>query len=153
MTGLMLPSGLAPSNLHLRAQVKATFVEDDVFDIARRLSAVSPRLHLWQLEEEGDAAWVVTEDVHGVEHKVKNYAELDARMIDDVQRMLSIPLTHRLAVAQAEIDKHEAQQKQDAIDAMYEQVGQKFWHQLEKDGFVQRGTSYHKSYIKQRKGR
>jgi hypothetical protein len=153
MTGLMLPSGLAPSNLHLRESVKATYVESDVYDIARRLAAVSPNLNLWQLDEHVERAWVVTETVHGVEHKVKNYAELDARMIDDVQRMLSIPLTHRLAVAQAEIDKAEAQQKQDAIDEMYEKVGQKFWHQLEKDGFVQRGTSYHKSYIKQRKGR
>jgi hypothetical protein len=36
---------------------------------------------------------------------------------------------------------------------MYEDVGHKMWHRLEKDGFVQRGTSYHKSYVKQRAGR
>ncbi len=152
---LMLPSGLAPSNLHLRASVKATFVESDVFDICHRLAAVSPNLHLWQLEEEGyeDAAWVVTEAVYGQEQLVKKYAELDARMIEDVQRMRRIPLEHRVAAAQAEIDASEAATKQDALDNMYEEVGQKFLHRLEYDGFVQRPVSYHKSYVKQRAGR
>lgn len=153
LSGLMLPSGLAPSNLHLRESVKATYVESDVYDICHRLAAVSPNLHLWQLDEEGERAWVVTEDVHGHEHKVKMYRELDARMIEDVQRMLSIPLEHRAAAAQAEIDKHAADTKQDAIDEMYERVGQKFWNRLESDGFVQRGTSYHKSYKRQAAGR
>lgn len=152
-TTLMLPSGLAPSNLHLRESVKATYVESDVFDICHRLAAVSPNLHLWQLDEEGARAWVVTENVYGVEHKVKQYAELDARMIEDVQRMLSIPLEHRAAAAQAEIDNHEAQVKQDAIDELYERIGHKTWHRLEHDGFIQRGSSYHKSYVKQRAGR
>ena len=150
---LMLPSGLAPSNLHLRDSVKATFVESDVFDICHRLAAVSPNLHLWQLDENGARAWVVTETVHGVEHKVKNYAELDARMIEDVEKMLRIPLEHRAARAQAEIDAHEAAQKRDAVDEMYEEIGHKFYNRLERDGFVQRGTSYHKSYGKQRAGR
>ena len=152
---LMLPSGLAPSNLHLRESVKATFVESDVYDICHRLAAISPNLHLWQLEEAGVdyPAWVVTENVFGVEHLVKKYHELDARMIEDVQRMLAIPLEHRAAAAQAEIDAHEASQKQEAIDEMYERVGQKFWNRLEHDGFIQRGTSYHKSYRKQAAGR
>jgi hypothetical protein len=149
----MLPSGLAPNNLHLRESVKATFVESDVFDICHRLAAVSPNLHLWQLEEEGRRAWVVTENVFGVEHKVKNYDVLDARMIEDVQRMMSIPLEHRADAAQAEIDKAEAAQKQDTLDEMYERVGQKFYNRLERDGFVLRGTSYHKSYRKQAAGR
>lgn len=153
---LMLPSGLAPSNLHLRASVKATFVESDVYDIAHRLAAVSPNLHLWQLEEEGVdyPAWVVTEDVYGEEQLVKRYYELDARMVEDVQRMLHIPLEHRLAVAQAEIDASEAEQKQNAIDEMYENVGHKFHRQLERDGFItHRGTSYPKSPVRQRAGR
>ena len=154
MSGLVLPSGLAPNNLHLRDTVKATFVEDDVFDIARRLAAISPNLHVWQLEEDGNAAWVVTENVWGSEQLVKKYAELDARIIEDVQRMLSIPFEHRIAVAQAEIDKHEADQKQENIDRIYEEVGHKFQRQLWKDGFVEhRGTSYPLSPIRQRAGR
>lgn len=152
--GLMLPSGLAPNNLHLRDSVKATFVESDVYDICHRLAAVSPNLHLWQLDEEGVRAWCVTENVRGAEHKVKQYAELDARMIEDVQRMLSIPLEHRAAAAQAEVDKHEADTKQAAIDELYEKVGHKFHRQLERDGFItHRGTSYPKSPIRQAAGR
>lgn len=155
MNTLMLPSGMAPSNLHLRESVKVTFVESDVYDICHRLAAVSPRLHLWQLEEEGVdyPAWVVTEFVHGQEYLVKKYLELDARMVEDVQRMLSIPLEHRVAAAQAEVEASEAAEKQAAIDEMYENVGAKFWNRLERDGFIQRGVSYHKSYGKQRAGR
>lgn len=150
----MLPSGLAPSNLHLRDTVKATFVESDVYDIAKRLAAVSPNLHLWALEEDGDHAWVVTENVHGAEHLVKRYRELDARMIEDVERMLRIPLEHRIDAAQAEIDAHEAATKQNAIDEMYENIGPKMHRRLWTDGFIaHRGTSYHPSYVKQRAGR
>ncbi len=152
---LMLPSGLAPNNLHLRPTVKATFVESDVYDICHRLAAVSPRLHLWQLEEEGVdyPAWVVTEDVWGVEHLVKRYHELGAHMIEDVQRMLRIPLEVRAQVAEAEIAAADEAEKQRRIDEMYEEVGQKFWNRLERDGFTQRGVSYHKSYRKQAAGR
>lgn len=151
----MLPSGLSPSNLHLRSSVKMTFVESDVFDVCHRLAAVSPDLHLWQMEEDGydGTAWVVTEATPRGEELVKKFMELDARVIEDVEKMRRIPLEHRVAAAQAEIDAAEASQKQDTLDMLYETVGQKMHRQLEKDGFIQRPTSYHKSYVKQRAGR
>jgi DNA-binding PadR family transcriptional regulator len=84
---------------------------------------------------------------------MKKYYELDARMVEDVQRMLSIPLEVRAQIAEAEVAEAEEDEKQRKIDEMYENVGQRFWNRLERDGFIQRGVSYHKSYGLQRAGR
>ncbi len=145
---LMLPDGLAPSNLHLRPSVKVRFIEGDVLNICEGLAEISPRLHLWELEEsEGGktrAAWIVTESCDdGVERRVNKYQELDQRMLIDVQRMLHIPLEHRLQAAQDEIDKSNDQLDEDMLEASYERLGHAFRRQLWHDGFIEhRGVSY-----------
>jgi hypothetical protein len=155
---LALPDGFAPSNLHLKPSVKTRFVESDVFDICHRLAEISPRLYLVELtdtEQPDRAAWVVMEAcADGVQRRVNKYQELDQRMLEDVQKMLRIPFEHRVAAAAAEIDAHNAKIETDAIDRLYETMGERFRYQLHRNGFIDgRPTSYPKSPIRQRAGR
>lgn len=146
MSLLDLPAGLAPSNLHLRPSARAKFVSGDVLDISKRLAEVSPNLYLVELSEDGrdQAAWCVMEHcADGVQRMVKKYQELDQRMLTDVQRMLSIPLEHRAAAAQADIDAENAKLDDDNLEMRYEQLGHAFRRQLWHDGFIEhRGVSY-----------
>lgn len=146
MSLLSLPAGLAPSNLHLRPSVRAKFVDGDVLGICERLAEISPRLYLVELSEDGRdrAAWTVMENCpDGVQRQVKKYHDLDQRMLADVQRMLSIPLEHRAAAAQADIDAANAKLDDDNIETRYEQLGHAFRRQLWHDGFIEhRGVSY-----------
>lgn len=148
-TDLMLPDGLAPSNLHLRPSVKVRYIEGDVLNVCERLAEISPRLFLVELTEHdskasGGAAWVVMEMCDdGVARKVQKYQELDQRMLTDVQRMLRIPLEHRAAAAQAEIDAANQKLEDDNIERLYEQLGHAFHRRLWTDGFIEhRGKSY-----------
>jgi hypothetical protein len=148
---LMLPSGLAPSNLHLRPTVKAKFVSSDVFDICERLAEVDPRLSLWELSEEDKdhAAWLVTENVNGTEMYVKKYQELTPQIIIDVERMRRIPLMKRIEIAQREADESEAELQRKNMEMLIEKVGLPMHRLLAECGFIEhRGRSYAKRGIK-----
>lgn len=156
---LALPDGFAPSNLHLRPSVKTRFVDGDVLNICSQLAEISPRLFLVELTDQklqpGRAAWLVMEICDdGVCRRVNKYQELDQRMLTDVQRMLRIPFEHRMQAAVDDIDKANAKRDADAIDQLYETMGERFQYQLHKDGFIGgRPVSYPKSPIRQRAGR
>lgn len=75
---------------------QAKYVDGDVFNIASRLGDVDGRLRL-VLHETHEKPWVVIELCgDGEERLVKRYAELDARIIEDVMRMRAIPFEERL---------------------------------------------------------
>lgn len=146
-TALMLPDGLAPSNLHLRPSVKTKFVDGDVLNICERLAEISPRLFVVELSEDRkDAAWVVMEMCDdGVARRVNKYQELDQRMLVDVQRMLRIPFEHRLQAAQDDIDAANAKLDEDNLEKLYETVGLPMREMFERHGFIgHRPTSYPK---------
>jgi hypothetical protein len=146
MTDLMLPDGLAPSNLHLRESVKTRFVESDVFDIARRVAEISPRLFIVELQEGDKAAWCVMEMCDdGVQRIVKKYDELHPAILPDIARMLSIPLNVRVELAQKEIDDANAKQHEDMLEKLYENMGQRMHRELERCHFIEhRPISYPK---------
>jgi len=75
-------------------------------------------------------------------------------MLEDVQRMLRIPFEHRFKAAADEIDAANAKRDADAIEQIYETMGEKFAWRLHKDGFIDtRPVSFPKSQLRQRAGR
>ncbi len=146
-TDLLLPDGMAPSNLHLRPSVKARYVDGDMFSICGRLAEISTRLFILELTEQGERAWAIMEHADdGVERLVLGgIRELDARILEKVQRMQAIPFEHRVAAAEAENAKFEADHHENILETAYERMGGEFRRQLEHDGFItHRGVSYPK---------
>lgn len=143
---LILPDRMAPSNLHLRPSVKTRFVESDVFDIVNRIKAIDENLYVLELHEGDRAAFAIMERSRdGVERLVMKVDELDGRVVDHLRYLDAVPLQHRLAVAEADIAKHEAGQKENELEELYENLGRDMWQQLEHDGFTgSRGVSFAK---------
>jgi hypothetical protein len=144
----MLPDGLAPSNLHLRPSVKTQYVDGDMFDICERLAEIDPRLYIVQLHEDDEANYMIMEHCSdGVQRAVipRGVKELDARVLEQVQYMLHVPFEHRLAAAEAQVEKADADHHEAVLDEMYDKMGGEFRRQLEHDGFItHRGVSYPK---------
>lgn len=145
-SNLMLPDGMAPSNLHLRPSVKARFVDGDMFSICERLAEISPRLYIVELTEGDGAAYAIMEAADDqVQRLVFKVKELDARVLDRVRYILSVPFEHRLAAVEAENAKYEADHHEAMLEGTYERMGGMFRRQLEHDGFItHRGVSYPK---------
>jgi hypothetical protein len=136
-TDLMLPAGLAPSNLHLRSSVTARLVENDVFDIAKRASAIDPRLHIWELSEDDEHAYVVMEHGEdGVERLIFRVSELDARVLERLRYIMAVPLSERFAALEKDELRHAEQRKQDELDELYENLGGQMRHDLARCGFT-----------------
>jgi hypothetical protein len=154
----MLPSGMAPANLHLRDSTKARFVDGDMFDICGRLAEISPRLYIVELTDADNAAYVIMEScddlVQRQVYKLEKGQELDARVLTKVQYLLNVPFEHRLKVIDAENAKYEADHHENILEETYEKMGGQFRKQLEHDGFItHRGTSYPLTGPRQRAGR
>lgn len=145
-TNLMLPDGMAPANLHLRASTKTRYVDGDMFDICGRLAEISPRLYIVELTEGDNAAYVIMESCDDqVQRQVMKVAELDARVLEQVRYLLHVPFEHRYAAIEAENAKFEADHHENILEEQYEKMGGQFRKQLEHDGFItHRGVSYPK---------
>jgi hypothetical protein len=145
-TGLALPDGYAPTNLHLAPSVRARYVDSDMFDICRRLAQLDRRLYVVELTDPKSqrANYVIMEHgLDGTAYMVLKTWELDARVIEKCERMLRIPLDQRFAEAEREEREAEEAIRQEAIDETYEKVGHAFRRQLWKDGFIEhREMSY-----------
>lgn len=150
-TDLMLPDGLAPSNLHLRPSVKARFVDGDMFDICERLAEVDPTLYIVELAEGDDAVYAIMEAcLDGQQRLVCKVDALDGRVIQRVQKLLFVPFEHRLAAIEAENEKFEREHHENILERQYEQIGAAFQRQLWHDGFIEhRETSYAKRGVAQ----
>jgi hypothetical protein len=145
-TNLMLPDGMAPSNLHLRPSVKTRYVDGDMFDICERLAEISTRLYIVELVDDGKAAYAIMEHADdGVQRLVMKVKELDARILEKVRYMLHVPFAQRLAAVDAENAKYEADHHERILDETYERMGGQFRRQLWHDGFIEhRDVSYPK---------
>lgn len=153
-TTLILPSGAAPSNLHLKPGIRATgFVEGDVYDIALRVGALGRTydtvLHVIQMEDGADCKYAVMEHCKdGMERLVFKFDDLDGRVLEKLRRLMSIPFRERFAKLEAEEILNESKRKDDELEKLYEEVGRPMWTQLEHDGFIEsRGVSYPKAGV------
>jgi hypothetical protein len=144
-TDLLLPSGLAPSNLHLRPTVKASFVTSDLYDICQRVKEISPRIHVFELTDDatGDRGWSIMEHCDdGVERLIFRVGPghpidaLDGRVLERLRYILSVPLSERFAALEADEIKTEAQRQDDELEELYEKFGGEMRHELARCGFT-----------------
>lgn len=145
-SALMLPDGMAPTNLHLRPSTKARYIDGDLLDICPRLAEISPRLYVVELVEGDKAVWAIMEATDaGSGMLVYKADSLDARVLERVRYMLHVPFDQRLKVIEAENAKYEADHADNLLEQTYERMGGQFRRQLEHDGFIDhRGVSYPK---------
>lgn len=103
MADLHLPG--TPSNMkfppHLAGKLK--MVEHDVYNICGRVKEIDPRLYI-VLQEGHEKPWVVMERVEDRVEMVSRYERLDASILDDLRRMLSIPFEHRMKELFKQVD-------------------------------------------------
>jgi hypothetical protein len=60
-TTLYLPDRVAPTNLHLKQGTNVRMVSNDLYDIAERVKALSPRIYIIEEEDCGKVRWIVME--------------------------------------------------------------------------------------------
>lgn len=153
MSSLILPTGAAPTNLRLRSSVTTTFVENDVYDICKRMREVSDRLYAVQLEEGGRHAFAIMEHCDdGVERLVFKTKELDARVIEKLQRLMSMPFDVRVRECEKAEYEADALRKENELEDLYERVGRPMWTELERCNFITRPVSYPKTGVTGGKG-
>ncbi len=91
-------------------------VESDVFGICERVKQLDPNLVV-RLNEGHTEPWVILEiGQDGVERFVSRYSELDARIIEDLQRMLRIPFEQRFRATADRIDRENEERMRNIFD-------------------------------------
>lgn len=137
-TDLLLPSGLAPTNLHLRPSVKAAYVTHDLYDIAKQMREIDPNLYAVQLEEFDDCAYAIMEHCDdGLERLVFRVPALDGRVIAKLRHLMAVPLHERMALVEAEERRSERENKANELDELYERFGGQMRHDLARCGFTE----------------
>lgn len=144
---LILPSGQCPTNLSLPPGATATYVDADMFDICERVREISDRLLIVLLEHSATETMSYSIMEHcddGVARQIFKVKALDARVLDKLRELMSVPLAERYRRVEAENHRFEQADHEDAMDRLYEDMGRPMWTELEKCGFIQRGVSYPK---------
>jgi hypothetical protein len=118
---ILLPEGLRPSNL----------------------------LELEQDSAEGNKfGYAVMESCRdGVERVIFRVTKkgLDGRVLTKLRRLMAVDLQTRIAIAERDREKFEAEQAAAASEELWERMGGPMWVELEKNGFIDgRGVSYRK---------
>lgn len=147
-TGLVLPGGVRPSNLHLPPGARALAVDSDLYDICGRVAEIDKSLHIVLLEGDDKHCFAIMEHCPDMERLVFKVKELDARVLQKLQKIMAMPLQERLALLEKEEHRLAEQEQERELDDLYERVGRPMWTQLEHDGFIQRGVSYPKRGVK-----
>ncbi len=146
MSSIVVPGTAAPSNLHLSPDVQACVVESDMYDICERIKEISPRLYIIDLrDDKHNHKYAVMEDCKdGQQRLVARYAELDARILENLRYMAKVPLAERVRILEKENEDFERASREANFEELYERLGGPMYNQLEHDGFVQRPKSYPK---------
>ena len=138
-----------PSNLVLPAELNGLSVEGDLYNICERIKEISPSLQINGFINPEYPYVIIERCIDGIDRVVMKAKVLDGRVLDHLRRLMSQPLSERLA----EIERNERKFEQDEHERMhedlFERVGLPMWHRLEKDGFIdQRPISYPKKGVK-----
>jgi hypothetical protein len=124
MSELLAPR---PSNLTVPASRRYTAVEADLYNICERIKEIDPNLRV-VMHEGRDEPWVVVErGPDGEERFVSRYAELDARVLEDLRYMLAVPFEKRLQVVEAKIKENN-----DQIGKMSDEQMERFSYEFQK---------------------
>jgi hypothetical protein len=128
------------------------WVTADLFHIAQRIQEVDPRLFIQSLDPPTkwhDQTWnyVIVEVPDGMntEQWVYGAEALDARVVEHVQYLMTVPFSERFAIAEKLEAKREADEQDRQLEEALENWGYDFRKQLAHDGFI---THTGKSYAK-----
>ena len=93
-----------PDNLTVPRHRQYANVEADLYSICTRIKELDPNLRV-VLHEQHPQPWVVLEmGADGEERFVARYAELDARVLENLRYMLAVPFEQRLAKVEREVE-------------------------------------------------
>jgi len=150
---IILPNGIKPSNLHLPPGTKIEYIHSDVFNICKYLKEIDDSLYVVLLTGDEKFAWAIMEDCKdGLQRLVFKVADLDARVLDRLRKIMALPLKERIARIDAEHKKLEEVQKEYKKDEAVENIALPMYTELEKTGFLQRPVSYPKRGVTGGKG-
>lgn len=120
---------------------RGRIVGDDVHGIAKRIAELSENLLIVETEPKNGKRWLVVEVVYnparGINEfaPVKRYASLNALVVEDLKRMLALPLEQRIR----ELDEWEEAAKKAAWDEQVERMaaqGEKAEWAARQDGLI-----------------
>lgn len=146
-TNLVLPTGVVPTNLHLRPSVKRRYVDGDLYGICNRMKQIDPNLYAVELEDGQDHAYAIMEHcIDGTDRLIFKVAELDARVLAKLEYLMARPLADRLDLIERDEHKYEADQKEEELERLYETLGGPMLRDLDRLGFMggPRSSSYAK---------
>lgn len=127
-----------PENVKIKG---ATFVSSDLYDIAKRVMALDPRLFIVYHQDQREPYVVMERCDDGVDRFVKRFETLDARVLDALRYMLAVPFEERVK----QIDK-ENKAANDAHDRISEEQFEKF--AFEFDRAARRSNMYDPIWVK-----
>lgn len=152
-TTLYLPTGAVPTNLHLREGINTRFVENDLYDICRRMEKISRRLYAVEMEDGTKIKYAIMEHCDdGIDRLVFRVDQLDGRVLHRLEQLMAMSLQARLDQIERDEYKFEAERKEAELEDLYERVGAPMWTELEKANFIQRPVSYPKTGVTGGKG-
>lgn len=144
-TDLIVPDGLAPSNLHLKASIKARYISGDLYDICGRMNEIDQRLFVVELDDEDTdrCAYAIMEHCDdGIERLVFRVPELDGRVLERLRKIMAMDLQDRIKMLEKDEYKWEQEREDNMHEKLYEELGRPMLTELAKCGFIDRPISY-----------
>ena len=110
MSDLLIPG--TPDNLRLPPHLRGVkTVEGDLYNVCNRIKEIDPNLYV-VLHDGQEKPFVVMENcLDGEQRMVKRYAQLDASILEDLQRMLRIPFAKRFLEEAERVDAYNEAQE------------------------------------------
>lgn len=151
MDTLFLP--LNPANLRSNARLNVQAVDSDVYNVCERLRELNDRLYVNTIDDDHDKSrtFVIMEETPTGSQVVFRTRKLDARVVEHVRYLLHVPFAERFAAAERLMDKWEAEDKENELDKMAEEMGLEMQYDLKRLGFTD-GTYYPGSHARRRFG-
>lgn len=137
MSKLEIPGSAAPNNLHFADDVRATLIEQDLYDICTRLNEIDPSLFIILLEDGNSHRYTIMEHCSdGWDRLVWSVNDLDQRVLEKAAYLKKVPFEHRLEEAEKVEARMKAEAESEAFEEFYEKLGGPMRHQLRHDGFT-----------------
>ncbi len=133
-TDLLLPRGLAPTNVKFRGE-PPRYVTNDVYAIGERMRELDPNLYA---VEDDEGYHIMQSCPDGVERlALANPVKvLDARVIERLRYILAVPFADRVNALERDEAKHTADSADEELERMYERMGGQMRHDLANCGFT-----------------
>lgn len=143
-----LAVGTVPANLVLPPGTLPVPVNSDMYRICDRIREIDESLYIVLLEGQKYPYAIMENCKDGTSRLVFKVYELDARVLDKLRRLMSMPLHYRIKKLEQENHRFEQQEHEQEMERLYEEIGRPMWTMLEKCGFIDgRGVSFPKAGV------